>query len=75
MPCSAQGCPVSQHLLVGREHRQKPTWDISVVRVGGDAHCLTYHCPELIPKDELNCKGSWKVKRSCVSRKEVKWIW
>lgn len=39
------------------------------------AHSLTHHWPVLIPKDVLNCKGSWKVKHSCVSRKEVKRIW
>ena len=66
---------MSQHLLIGREDRRRPTWDISVVRVGDGAHCLTHHWPVLIPKDVLNCKGGWKVKRSCVSRKEVKRIW
>lgn len=59
-----------------RERRQTET-DLGHLcgQVGGGAHCLTHHWPVLIPKDVLNCKGNWKVKHSCVSRKEVKRIW
>lgn len=60
----------------GRERTQTET-DLGHLCGQGWRWCalLTHHCPELIPKDALNCKGSWKVKHSCVSRKEVKRIW